>query len=394
MVTNNSDTKKRILIVHNKYNNLGGEDIAVSNEIRVLKKKYTVEILFFDNKVLKGLIFNIISIFTNKNYKSTSLLKNAINTFSPDLIYIHNSWFKASNSIFSECDAYNIPIVVKLHNFRYFCTRSYWVKDHIPLTKSHCKACYMYRGQYQLFNKYFSNSLFKSIMVTRFGKKYFNILSKSNFYIFVLTNFHKQFLIKLGINRDRIIVNYNPVEINPETLSLKDQKPYFLYAGRISHEKGLTELIDSFIRANLKNFDLVIAGDGPSLSKLKKKYNIQNIVFLGQKNNDEIINLIKNCRAVITATKIFEGQPTILTEASLNNTLSIFPITGGVPEFFPVDYKFKYDQNNYESLTKMMIDAANSKNTEEIKKECHTHILSILEEDRYFNNLEKALNNQ
>ena len=394
MVTNNSDTKKRILIVHNKYNNLGGEDIAVSNEIRVLKKKYTVEILFFDNKVLKGLIFNIISIFTNKNYKSINLLKNAINTFSPDLIYIHNSWFKASNSIFSECDAYNIPIVVKLHNFRYFCTRSYFVKDHIPLTKSHCNACYMYRGQYQLFNKYFSNSLLKSIMVTRFGKKYFNILSKSNFYIFVLTNFHKQFLIKLGINSDRIIVNYNPVEVNSETLSLKEQKPYFLYAGRISHEKGLTELIDSFIRANLKNFDLVIAGDGPSLSKLKKKYNIQNIIFLGQKNNDEIINLIKNSRAVVTATKIFEGQPTILTEASLNNTLSIFPITGGVPEFFPVDYKFKYDQNNYESLTKMMIDAANSKNIEEIKKECQTHILSILQEDHYFNNLEKALNNQ
>ena len=68
MVTNNSDTKKRILIVHNKYNNLGGEDIAVSNEIRVLKK-YTVEILFFDNKILKDFIFNIISIFTNKILK-------------------------------------------------------------------------------------------------------------------------------------------------------------------------------------------------------------------------------------------------------------------------------------------------------------------------------------
>ena len=66
-------------------------------------------------------------------------------------------------------------------------------------------------------------------MVTRFGKKYFNILSKSNFYIFVLTNFHKQFLINLGINSDRIIVNYNPVEINSETQSLKEQKPYFLY---------------------------------------------------------------------------------------------------------------------------------------------------------------------
>ena len=393
MVTNNSDTKKRILIVHNKYNNLGGEDIAVSNEIRVLKKKYTVEILFFDNKILKDFIFNIISIFTNKNFKSINLLKNSINTFSPDLIYIHNSWFKASNSVFSVCDKYNIPVVVKLHNFRYFCTKSYWIKEHIPLKKSHCKACYMYRSEYQLFNKYFSNSLIKSFMVTRFGKKYFNILSKSNFYIFVLTEFHKQFLIKLGIQSERIIVNHNPVEINSEIESPKEKKPYFLYAGRISNEKGLTELIDSFIRANLKNFDLIIAGDGPSLNNLRKKYNLQNITFLGQKNNKEIINLIKNSRAVVTATKIFEGQPTILTEASINNTLSIFPITGGVPEFFPVDYKFKYEQNNYESLIKMMIDAAESKNTDEIENECKTHILSVLQEEKYFNNLEKVINN-
>ena len=210
---------------------------------------------------------------------------------------------------------------------------------------------------------------------------------------FVLTEFHKQFLIKLGIQSKRIIVNHNPLEINSEIKSPKEKKPYFLYAGRISNEKGLTELIDSFIRANLKNFDLIIAGDGPSLNNLRKKYYLQNITFLGQKNNKEIINLIKNSRAVVTATKIFEGQPTLLTEASINNTLSIFPITGGVPEFFPVDYKFKYEQNNYESLIKMMIDAAESKNTDEIKNECKTHILSVLQEEKYFNNLEKVINN-
>ena len=65
-------------------------------------------------------------------------------------------------------------------------------------------------------------------------------------------------MIKLGIQSKRIIVNYNPVEINSEIESPKEKNLIFLYAGRISNEKGLTELIDSFIRANLKNFDLVI----------------------------------------------------------------------------------------------------------------------------------------
>ena len=64
-----------------------------------------------------------------------------------------------------------------------------------------------------------------------------------------------------------------------------------------------------------------------------------------------------------------------------------------MPEFFPVDYKFKYEQNNYESLIKMMIDAVESKNTDEIKNECKTHILSVLQEEKYFNNLEKVINN-
>ena len=38
---------KKILIVHNKYQNIGGEDIAVENEIEILQKYYKVEVLYF-----------------------------------------------------------------------------------------------------------------------------------------------------------------------------------------------------------------------------------------------------------------------------------------------------------------------------------------------------------
>ena len=37
---------KKILIVHNKYLDTGGEDVSVLNEIEILKKYFTVETIF------------------------------------------------------------------------------------------------------------------------------------------------------------------------------------------------------------------------------------------------------------------------------------------------------------------------------------------------------------
>ena len=48
---------RKVLIVHNKYRFLGGEDIAVEREINFLKKRYDIEFLFFENSI-KGLFFS------------------------------------------------------------------------------------------------------------------------------------------------------------------------------------------------------------------------------------------------------------------------------------------------------------------------------------------------
>ena len=46
---------KKILIVHNKYRHLGGEDIAVEREISFLKKRY--EFFYLKNLFLFGIVF-------------------------------------------------------------------------------------------------------------------------------------------------------------------------------------------------------------------------------------------------------------------------------------------------------------------------------------------------
>ena len=118
---------KKVLVVHNKYQQLGGEDVAVENEIQFLKKFYNVRVIYFENKIT-NYFKQILYFILNKNISSARLLKRTIEEFNPDLVYVHNTWFKASVSVFTILKKRKIPTLVKLHNFRYDCTRSFFFK--------------------------------------------------------------------------------------------------------------------------------------------------------------------------------------------------------------------------------------------------------------------------
>ena len=113
-------------------------------------------------------------------------------------------------------------------------------------------------------------------------------------------------------------------------------------------------MISTFISCNFDNIELKIVGNGPLLSNLKSKYNNLNIKFLGEKTNEEVLTLISQSKAVVTATKLYEGQPMLLCEASSMGIPSIFPRTGGVSEYFPKDYKLSFNQFDYGDLKKKL----------------------------------------
>ena len=121
---------KKVLVVHNKYQNIGGEDISVDEEIKLLSKFYTVETIYFENSV-DGFLNLFSNLLFSNNKKSNRIFKNKVEEFKPDVVYIHNTLFKASLGIFKISKKKNIKTILKIHNFRYHCTKSHLSKKHV-----------------------------------------------------------------------------------------------------------------------------------------------------------------------------------------------------------------------------------------------------------------------
>lgn len=337
----------KILLIHTKYQNVGGEDIAVKSEATFLKQYYELEEIYFSNHISKNL-FSLIKYFfyflRNKNRDSLNVIEEKIQSFQPDVIYIQNTWFKVSLGVFKIAKQYQAKVVLKLHNYRHFCTNSFLSKVHLKGLDA-CYACGFKKKKFRIFNKYFENSYIKSFFVIIYGKAYSKILINNDIKIITLTNFQKKFLINQNINEEKIFVFPNYLDKNTtldKNFKLDIKSGGIVYAGRITKEKGLIDLIEGFISANLKEIPLHIIGDGPLLDFLKLEYDGKNIFFHGELDHKKVIQIISKSKAVITATRLYEGQPTLLCEASQLGVPSVFPDTGGVLEFFPENYPLSY----------------------------------------------------
>jgi len=172
--------------------------------------------------------------------------------------------------------------------------------------------------------------------------------------------------------------------------SIYEKENLIVYAGRISEEKGVINLIESFKKSELDSYKLKIIGLGPSYDQLKKKYQDKKIEFLGEISNSQTLEIISNAKAVVTATKLYEGQPTLLCEASSLGVVSIFPETGGISEFFPEDNKFSFEQFNYEDLTKKinLLNDKDALNRQSITNK--EYLEEYLNEKKIINNLSKV----
>jgi len=336
---------KKILIIHTKYSSKGGEDISVLNEVELLKTKYDVKEIYFENKI--NSIMELLFLLTGRNIKSAETIRKSLNTFKPDIVYVHNTWFKASTSIFKLLENYQGKVFIKIHNFRYLCSLNIISKKHVLRDGAYCQGCGKEFKKYLVLNFFYKKNVLKSFILYFYSKRYFKYLKNEKFKILVLTDFHKKLFENITGKKAFTFRNY----LVPQTIeSVKED--HITYAGRISEEKGVLDLIRVFSEIENPRYKLNIIGTGPLLNKLD--VNNKNIIINGERSNQEVLESISASKCIITNTKLFEGQPTLLTEASSLGVPSIFPNTGGLKEIFEDNYPLYFEQFNYKELKKLL----------------------------------------
>lgn len=123
---------------------------------------------------------------------------------------------------------------------------------------------------------------------------------------------------------------------NRHYLTDKGQKTVITFAGRLLKEKGITELIEAYLRIapDRKDTILCVAGDGPLLERLKKDYGggAEGVVFLGKCSHDDVMALYNDSDIFAYPSMYPEGLPTAILEAGLMKCAVLATDRGGVTE--------------------------------------------------------------
>ena len=114
----------KILFVHNRYQQAGGEDNVVAAETRLLADHgHDVELWSVSNKDLPaGLTGKIkTALATSYSPASRALAQGKLQSFKPDVVHVHNFFPQISPSIYDACLDEGVPVVQTLHNYRLIC---------------------------------------------------------------------------------------------------------------------------------------------------------------------------------------------------------------------------------------------------------------------------------
>lgn len=367
----------KILLIHNVHYRGGGADVVYLNTGALLEKRgHTVLYFSFENKGnvkskqeeyfvrQPGLLGQVTNNFYN--VRASKQIERLIRLEKPDIAHLHSFWGGLTPSICLVLRRYGIPMFHTVHDYNLINPVSTSTDRYGNICEA-CEGRYFYKCA---LKRCFKGSFIKSLILVLglyFRRNFFDPVRLIDGFIFVSIfayNKHIKSIAGLDKSNSIILYNFGQNSISNAISSLSDR--YFLYFGRLSHEKGLNTLISAFI--HLKGLNLKVVGTGPWESGLRSRVineGAENIEFLGYKSGKELESLISNSFFTVVPSEWWENNPMTIIESYSLGVPVIGSNVGGIPEIVNEGKTgFLFEMKNSEQLIQVL-EKADSLSEEE-----------------------------
>jgi glycosyltransferase involved in cell wall biosynthesis len=295
----------KVVVAHNSYQLLGGEDMVVQAEVALLRAQgHVVEMFECHNDAITTIPKVKLAMQTIWSTSSAHRIDALLTRFAPDVVHVHNTFPLISPSIYWVAQRRRVPVLQTLHNFRLHCPQAMYLREgkvcedcigHIPW-RGVVHGCY--RG-----SRAQTSALVGMVTLHRQIGTWNNKVTR---YI-ALNEFCRNKFIEGGLPAERIVIKPNFVDF--EALA-QVPRSGFLFVGRLSSEKGIDVLVAAHQRT--VGSALKVAGTGPQDTLLA---GIEGLEALGGLNIDQVRQEMNRAKALVLPSIWYENFPRTLVEA-------------------------------------------------------------------------------
>ena len=266
--------------------------------------------------------------------------------FQPDVVHVGNIHSQISPIIVKISYEKGIKVVWTIHDYKLLCPRY----DFLKKGKIICEECL--ENKYSVVhNKCIKKSKIASFLGYKEACKW-NIvdLGKWTDSFICPSIFVRNMMIKGGLPKDKVFTIVHSINTDScliDSCLPKEERTYYCFIGRLSHEKGVKTLIEA---ANQLPYKLKIIGDGPICNNLSL-YSHKNIEFVGFKDWNEIKQIVSKARFCVTPSEWYEVLGLVNIESLCLGTPVLGARIGGIPELIEEGVSgMTFESGNVEDL--------------------------------------------
>ena len=230
-------------------------------------------------------------------------MRGCVADFSPNVAHVRGIYHHLSPSILWELKRQGIPVLYHVNDFKILCPTYNFVADGRA-----CELCRHGAFHHAVTKGCYHGPRSNAVVLAAeaYLHKWLRTYERCVDMFLAPSEFVRDKLTASGLPSQRIEVLQH-FQALPGDEELATDEGYLLYFGRLSAEKGVSELLHAMVR--LPHIPLIIAGDGPerpSLESLAKELNLECVWFAGTVQGEELQKLIAGCSFSVFPSHAYE----------------------------------------------------------------------------------------